>query len=96
MAIGSILSRFTTAAVMVQMGLLSGGAVGQQHASLADVEPREADLAAWREHLEPTGRELRWESIGWLSTFREGLLSADRQGRPLLLWTMNGHPLGCT
>ena len=63
---------------------------------LAEVEPSDANLAAWRQHLEPSGRELRWESIPWLPTFGEGLLQADREGKPLLLWTMNGHPLGCT
>jgi len=94
MAIASVLSRFTTAALVVAM--LSGGAAAQRPGSLADVEPREADLAAWREHLEPSGRELRWESIPWLPTLGEGLVQADREGRPLLLWTMNGHPLGCT
>ncbi|MCH6588501.1 MAG: hypothetical protein IH805_09350 [Proteobacteria bacterium] len=92
----AIVSRFTTVASAVLSGLLVQGAVAQERRSLADVEPREVDLPAWREHLEPAGRELRWESIGWLPTFGEGLLRADREGKPLLLWTMNGHPLGCT
>ena len=26
----------------------------------------------------------------------EGIVAADVAGKPLLLWTMNGHPLGCT
>lgn len=82
-------SGFTTAVLVLLPSLVQQG-------PLADVEPREADLALWRQHLEPTGRELRWESIPWAPTFREGLLQADRLGRPLLLWTMNGHPLGCT
>lgn len=78
---------------MVLSALLLQDGVAQ---ALPDLEPREADLALWRQHLEPAGRELRWESVPWLSTFGEGLLQADREGRPLLLWTMNGHPLGCT
>ena len=76
---------------------LATALVGQDlQGHLADVQPSQHDLAAWRQHLEPSGRELRWESIPWLPSFGEGLLQADREAKPLLLWTMNGHPLGCT
>ena len=83
--------------MVLVLATLAGTMLSQQPTrQLAAVEPREADFAAWRKHLEPAGRELRWESVPWLSTFGEGLLAADREGKPLLLWTMNGHPLGCT
>jgi len=76
--------------------LLLQALVAQRSESLPEFAPREADLGLWRQHLEPAGRELRWESIPWLPNLAEGLLEADRQGKPALLWTMNGHPLGCT
>lgn len=53
-------------------------------------------ISAWRAHLAPTQHELRWRSIPWRPTLGEGLEAAARSGRPLLLWLMNGHPLGCT
>jgi hypothetical protein len=51
---------------------------------------------AWRAHVWPGAEELAWEEIPWIPNFRDGLLAADAQGKPLLTWVMNGHPLGCT
>ena len=58
--------------------------------------PSAANFDAWREHILPVAGELRWATIPWHQSFGEGLLAANRQGKPLLFYTMNGHPLGCT
>ena len=50
----------------------------------------------WRDFIQPTKQELAWSSIPWKSSFQEGLIEADTQKKPMLLWAMNGHPLGCT
>ena len=50
----------------------------------------------WREFIKPTSSELSWAKIPWRSTFYDGLIDSDHQKKPLLLWVMNGHPLGCT
>ena len=55
-----------------------------------------ADLERWREHLRPSDSELRYAQIDWAPSFVEGVRRASEQQRPLLLWLMNGHPLGCT
>jgi hypothetical protein len=34
--------------------------------------------------------------VPWLASFAEGVRAADAARKPLLLWIMNGHPLGCT
>ena len=51
---------------------------------------------AWRKHILPSADELRWQTIAWHASFSEGLVAADARQMPLLLWVMNGHPLGCT
>lgn len=51
---------------------------------------------AWAQHIWPRASELSWEQIDWLPTFEEGMRSGDALGRPVLMWAMNGHPLGCT
>ena len=56
----------------------------------------EDNLQAWREAIWPRASELSWEQIDWLPTFEEGVRGADAAGRPVLMWAMNGHPLGCT
>jgi hypothetical protein len=50
----------------------------------------------WRKHILPDESELAWKKIPWLSTFQQGILEGSKQNKPVLLWTMNGHPLGCT
>ena len=50
----------------------------------------------WKNFIKPTEKELAWAHIPWRSTFYDGLIDADKSQKPLLLWVMNGHPLGCT
>ena len=50
----------------------------------------------WKNYITPTQNELAWTRIPWLSSFSEGLTQANAQQKPVLLWVMNGHPLGCT
>lgn len=62
----------------------------------ADIELRDENYAAWRDHILPNPSEMAWEQIPWLTTFKDGIVAAAAADKPLLLWTMNGHPLGCT
>lgn len=65
---------------------------GQAEISLRDT----ADLERWLEFIHPSEAELVYEQIGWRNRFWPAVEEARRLGRPILLWTMNGHPLGCT
>ncbi len=62
----------------------------------AKVELNDQNYADWRKHILPDTGELAWQQIPWATTFKDGILAADAAGKPLLFWTMNGHPLGCT
>ncbi len=53
-----------------------------------------ADVAALHRELLPTRAE-PWETIGWRVDLLAARDEAIRTRRPLLLWAMNGHPLGC-
>ena len=50
----------------------------------------------WKSYIQPLPSELAWAQIPWVTTFSEGINLARTQEKPLLLWVMNGHPLGCT
>ena len=50
----------------------------------------------WKRKIMPNQDDLAFEAIPWLSSLEAGLRAADAQQKPLLLWVMNGHPLGCT
>ena len=53
-------------------------------------------ITHWADFIRPNAEELRYESIGWRNQFWPAVQLAQELGRPILLWTMNGHPLGCT
>jgi len=50
----------------------------------------------WQDFIKPTKKELAWSQIPWRSTFYDGLIDSEKDQKPMLLWVMNGHPLGCT
>jgi hypothetical protein len=35
-------------------------------------------------------------TVNWLPTLWDGVIAAQKQDKPILLWAMNGHPLACT
>jgi len=53
-----------------------------------------ADVARLHRELLPTRAE-PWETIGWRVDLLAARDEAIRSKRPLFLWAMNGHPLGC-
>lgn len=38
----------------------------------------------------------RWTEIPWKTELNDARTLAAQAGKPLLLWIMDGHPLGCT
>jgi len=81
-------------------GLLPSGQSAGQTSDVppakAKVELTDQNYAAWRKHILPDTGQLAWQQIPWETTFKDGIIAADAAGKPLLFWTMNGHPLGCT
>ena len=55
-----------------------------------------SNYEAWMPHIKPSESELRWTQIDWQPDLKTGIAKAAESGKPILLWTMNGHPLGCT
>lgn len=46
--------------------------------------------------IKPKPAEEKWAEIPWLASLWEARQRAAAQGKPILLWEMDGHPLGCT
>lgn len=53
-------------------------------------------FAAWRDRIRPKAEERSFETVHWLPTFWDGVMTAQKEDKPILLWAMNGHPLACT
>ncbi len=43
----------------------------------------------------PAPAELEWQAIGWRQSLAQAVVEARAADKPILLWAMNGHPLGC-
>jgi len=44
----------------------------------------------------PSAKEDAWLNIGWHTNLMQARVLAQDEQRPMFLWVMNGHPLGCT
>jgi hypothetical protein len=44
----------------------------------------------------PRGQGERWTVIPWQTDLEAARRQAAHDGKPLLMWIMDGHPLGCT
>jgi hypothetical protein len=53
-------------------------------------------FAALYDLIKPQGKEERWTQIPWLTSLWQARERAAAAGKPILLWEMDGHPLGCT
>ena len=46
--------------------------------------------------IKPSAGEDQWAEIPWGTSLLEARKQAAKEGKPILLWEMDGHPLGCT
>jgi hypothetical protein len=83
-------SRFCASGFLVaSLGLALG------HARAVDPIPA-GQFAALHALVKPAAGEDRWARIPWRTSLWQARHEAARAGKPLLLWEMDGHPLGCT
>ena len=54
------------------------------------------DTVTLAELIRPGPQEQKWLQIPWLTDLWEARKQASESGKPILLWEMDGNPLGCT
>jgi hypothetical protein len=59
-------------------------------------ELNDQSVERWRDHVRPQAKEEAYLDIPWRESFYVAINEARETDKPILLWTMNGHPLGCT
>lgn len=62
----------------------------------AHPELSDANYQEWIEFVQPTEEDLEWRKVRWHVELADAQEEARRLQRPILLWTMNGHPCGET
>lgn len=55
-----------------------------------------ATFAVLHAQVLPRPGQERWTEIPWQENLVRARQRAQRENRPMLLWIMDGHPLGCT
>jgi hypothetical protein len=55
-----------------------------------------AQFTALHREVAPRGEGERWAEIPWQTDLTQARRKAARENKPLLMWIMDGHPLGCT
>jgi hypothetical protein len=74
------------------------GAAMTQWASPLGLFAEELTEASFRElhaELQPSPQE-PWRTIPWKIELLDAQRAAAKQQKPIFIWAMDGHPLGCT
>ena len=55
------------------------------------------DLDAQIAQVKPKPSEDKWlHSTPWRLNLTQARIDAQNAGKPIVMWIMNGHPMGCT
>jgi hypothetical protein len=73
---------------------LIGAATGLSAAAAEPIRPDQ--FGKLQALIKPDRSEDGWTKIPWLTDLWQARKIAAEQGKPILLWEMDGHPLGCT
>ena len=57
---------------------------------------RPAEFKQLHAIIKPKSEEEKWVRIPWRTSLWEARHEAAHEGKPIILWEMDGHPLGCT
>ncbi|MBC8289626.1 MAG: hypothetical protein H8E37_04840 [Planctomycetes bacterium] len=61
----------------------------------ADDGLTEKDFKELHAELQPEA-DAPWRTIPWKISLLEAQAASAREGKPIFIWAMDGHPLGCT
>ena len=52
--------------------------------------------AKFRDLVMPNTSEASYRKIPWRTSILQGIVEAQKHDKPVMIYLMNGHPLGCT
>ena len=71
----------------------AGGLSQDQNSDTPEGLP-EKEFTKLHAQLQP--KDQTWKSIPWRTSLLDSQRAAVKQQKPILIWAMDGHPLGCT
>lgn len=84
--------RFALLVALLPIGLLGIASLNRTEADGLSA----TEFAQLRQLILPSDGEDLWCRIPWLTDLWQARKKAAAEGKPILLWEMDGHPLGCT
>ena len=78
-----------------QLGWLLGGFTCLVLTASAGEPIKPEQFDKLRAVIKPQSGEDKWAGIPWRTDLWQARKEAAAQGKPILLWEMDGHPLGC-
>jgi hypothetical protein len=84
----------TWAVALVAVGLAADVPVANRAEADEPIAPQ--SFQELRTAIRPHKGEGEWARIPWLASLWEARQRAAAAGKPILLWEMDGNPLGCT
>jgi hypothetical protein len=58
-------------------------------------EVHTANLDRLKSVIKPSAEETKWEQIPWQVDLWQARRKAAEAGKPIVLWEMDGNPMGC-
>ena len=80
--------------LLAWFSITSGFATGQEVPASFRIDPD--NFEELHQLMQPGAEELKWREIPWHTNVWEARREAALAGKPVYLWEMDGHPLGCT
>ena len=74
---------------LVVMGVLLGFPASAQ-------DLKRDTFEKWHTYILPKEGEERWCAYEWRTSLWDAVIEAQKKDRPILLWSMHGHPMGET
>ena len=85
------MTRGTSFTMLISTLVLTVGVTGLYAAE--PIPPKQ--FSAIHALIKPRAGEDRWAEIPWLTSLWQARKQAAAEGKPILLWEMDGNPLGC-
>lgn len=75
---------------LILVSVFCGGSVER---SAKPIDP--GDFTKLHTLIKPRKDETAWEQLPWMTDLWKARKRAAAEGKPVLLWERDGHPLGC-
>ena len=87
---------FIFASILTFMSLFAGVDSWADDATAVTKPKLSAEQAKLRKLVVRNSSEASYQRISWRTSVLQGIVEAQRRDQPVMIYLMNGHPLGCT